>query len=605
MNTRLRLVVIGVVLFLCTTVSMAQDSRTKLQNNTSGCDFDDLDFGAGYPCAGPFVGMFDNNPAGTNRLQGDGEYNAHVTRRDDFPVAPLRQMVSNLDIHNLLYNGNNTLIFAGYQPWFAVCHYTTEVQNGFTVQVSTDYPVPSSTATFPSGGYGVCNSHVENGYDATNGTEITQLANMVDRGFNGIIIDWYGQSHAHEDRVSKGISGWAATNYCTGISECTFFVALMEDQGSFVGTCPPASTTDQTDCIISSLNADFDYMNTNYFNATMLSNQNNAPANAYLRIAPNGPPAGIWEASATGRPAVFIFIAQSQWVYPANTLNAQGQNVGGQPNANWTTVWNSVRSHIASFGANEPYLIFELGNAFSHTLNPQSDGGFAWFGHWTNDSTNCSFTSASDPEGLCLLFHFYKSSLTATESWNSTLPMITVGSAWKGFDNTYAGWREFSPSNTAAASIMPQRCGQTWLDTFNRANTAFSTTKQLPFLQVSTWNDYDEGHEMETGIENCWTVNANLPVGSSVITWALQVASVQTNAASNATVNTIDHFEVWAVDHNSQNPVKSSAHLPVTSTSFDLNTLALPSSTYDIYVLEVSKPAIRNQASSPISYTVP
>ena len=439
-------------------------------------------------------------------------------------------------------------------------------------------------------------SHVETGYDANSEAFFAELEDFSQRGFNGYIIDWYGQGHVHEDTVTKDLTQFSTHIYCTGIQECSLYYVLMEDEGSWDGACPQDATTDQTACIISSLNADFDYMNQTYFSFTSVSQDNN-PTAGYLKISPTGPASNPWQVSSTGRPVVLLFIAQSLWKYPAGTLNAQGQDISGQPNADWTSIWNTVRSHLASFGANEPYLIFENGNAFSHTLFPQSDGGFAWFAHF-NDPTNCTFTSTGDPEDLCLLYHFYKSASTATESWNPAVPMIQFGAAWKGFDNTYAGWREFTAANANVASIMPQRCGRTWLDGFARANAVFGSTKELPFLQVATWNDYDEGHEIETGIENCWSVNASLPDGSSVLTWTLDVAPVQTNAAANATQDTVDHFEIWVGG-------TLEASLSASARSFDLASLNLASGTYSVLVLEISKPSIRNQISTVLSYTKP
>jgi hypothetical protein len=577
--------VIAAVTLFCVLTAGAQDTRPQLANNTSACDYDSNDFSVGY-CGGPFVGMFDNNPAGPGRLQGDGEYNAHVTNAHDIPHSPAGSMVSAVDIHTLLYAGNQTLILAGYQPWFKVCHFNGPFQ--------TSYPLPSNS-TFPSGGYQSCNGTAEVGYDNVDATYIAQLQDLSNRGFNGVIIDWYGQGNTHNDTVTRQLTNWNDTDYCTGMQQCSMYWALMEDQGSWTAACPATATTDQTNCIITHLNVDFDYMNSTYFVPDgALSNQSGQPTHGYLKIAPTGPTSNPWQVSASGRPVVFLFISYSDWVYPPGSPNA------GQPNADWTTIWNSVRSHIVTFGANEPYFIFENGNAFSHTLFPQSDGGFAWISHWINDTTHCPFTTASDPEGLCLLFHFYQSALNATESWNPSIPMIAVGAAWKGFDNTYASWREFISGNAGVASIIPARCGQTWLDTFARANAAFSTTKQLPFLQIATWNDYDEGHEIETGIENCWSVNASMQPGSSVVSWSLVVANVQTNAAANATINTVDHFEIWTIDSSNQT---KSASVPATATSFDLALLNLASGTYQVIVYEVSKPSIRNQASDVVSYT--
>lgn len=586
MTIRTMQCVVIALLFLCTLGAAAQDTRPQLPNNTSGCDYDQNDFSFGH-CSGPFVGMFDNNASGTGRLQGDGEYNAHVTNAHDSQPFPIGEMVSTVDIHTLLYSGNQTLVLAGYQPWFKVCHFNGPFQ--------TNYPLPSNSS-FPAGGYQTCNGTAEIGYDNGDQTYIAQLTDLSSRGFNGVIIDWYGQGNTHNDSVTKSMASWSDHNYCTGIQQCSMYWALMEDQGSWNSACPPNATTDQTNCIITHLNADFDYMNLTYFNPNGDTGLNGAPTHGYLKLAATGPSSNPWQVSSSGRPLVFLFIPQSAWVYPQGSPNA------GQPNANWTTIWDSVRSHVVTFGANEPYLIFENGNSFSHTLFPQADGGFAWISHWTNDTTHCTFTTASDPEGLCLLYHFYQSAATATESWSSTTPMIDVGAAWKGFDNTYAGWREFISSNATVASIIPARCGQTWLDTFARANAAFSTTKQLPVLQVATWNDYDEGHEIETGIENCWSVGASIQSGSSIVNWSLDVASVQTNAALNATVNTVDHFEVTTIDSN--NVIKS-ASVPSNIRSLDLATLNLASGSYRVIVYEVSKPSIRNQASAVITYVKP
>jgi hypothetical protein len=589
MINKIVFVVISAWFLIFTCLSAAQDNRVQLGNNTSGCDYDQIAFSTGH-CSGQFIGMVDNNAAGANRLQGDGEYNAHVTNAHDVPVSRIGEMVSTIDIHSLLYSGNQTLVLAGYQPWFDVCHYNGEFQ--------TTYPLPS-TNTFPANGYQTCLGTAEIGYNSSNETFVEQLADLSRRGFNGVIVDWYGQGNTHNDSATQQLSSWDDHAYCTGIQQCSMYWALMEDQGSWNSACAPNATTDQTNCIITHLNADFDYMNLKYFNPSGMTGFNGAPTHGYLKLAPTGPASNPWQVSATGRPLVFLFIPQSAWVYPVGSPNA------GQPNANWTTIWNTVRSHLAGLGANEPYLIFENGNSFSHTLFPQSDGGFAWISHWTNDTTHCTFTTASDPEGLCLLYHFYQSAVAATESWSPTTPMIDVGAAWKGFDNTYAGWRELVPANSASASIIPARCGQTWLDTFARANAAFSTAKQLPILQVATWNDYDEGHEIETGIENCWNVSASMQQGSTVINWSLTAANVQTNAVVNATQNTVDHYEIWVYVPNSGSAPVANAVVPSSQRSFDLSTLSFPSGTYGVVVYEVSKPSIRNQVSSELTYVRP
>ena len=61
-----------------------------------------------------------------------------------------------------------------------------------------------------------------------------------------------------------------------------------------------------------------------------------------------------------------------------------------------------------------------------------------------------------------------------------------------------------------ANRIMDQQCGQTWLQTFSKINGIYSSGNQLNALQLVTWNDYEEGTEIESGIDNCVSVAATL-----------------------------------------------------------------------------------------------
>ena len=62
-------------------------------------------------------------------------------------------------------------------------------------------------------------------------------------------------------------------------------------------------------------------------------------------------------------------------------------------------------------------------------------------------------------------------------------------------------------------------------------NGLYNSGKQLPALQLVTWNDYEEGTEIESGISNCLTISASVsqatlcpgqlraPAAQSTITW--------------------------------------------------------------------------------------
>ena len=56
---------------------------------------------------------------------------------------------------------------------------------------------------------------------------------------------------------------------------------------------------------------------------------------------------------------------------------------------------------------------------------------------------------------------------------------------------------------------MGQQCGQTWLQTFSEINSLYSSGRQLSALQLVTWNDYEEGTEIESGISNCLSVSVS------------------------------------------------------------------------------------------------
>jgi hypothetical protein len=72
---------------------------------------------------------------------------------------------------------------------------------------------------------------------------------------------------------------------------------------------------------------------------------------------------------------------------------------------------------------------------------------------------------------------------------------ILVGGVWPGFDDRKASW--------SLNRHMDRRCGKTFENTlrmFQRNNTA---TDPMPFLMIATWNDYEEGTQIEDGVDHC------------------------------------------------------------------------------------------------------
>jgi hypothetical protein len=144
-----------------------------------------------------------------------------------------------------------------------------------------------------------------------------------------------------------------------------------------------------------------------------------------------------------------------------------------------------------------------------------SNGGFSWV--QPSDATQ------SDPMSLNYLSDFY----STAQQYPAKLP---VGASYKGFNDTLASW--------SANRIMQQQCGQTWLSSFAKANSMWSTSKQLAWLQLVTWNDYEEATEIETGIDNCVSVNESVS-GSTLNPCSIQsvIGTHMTAFRSGLTLN--------------------------------------------------------------------
>src|SRR5689334_20978273 len=145
--------------------------------------------------------------------------------------------------------------------------------------------------------------------------------------------------------------------------------------------------------------------------------------------------------------------------------------------------WSSVKSAAANLG--NPYFIFE--NSFTHT---GGDGAYAWI------DTNATTSG--------YLNWFYGGAQGHSLTW---------GSAYPGFDDHLATWSQ--------NRFVDRRCGQNWLDAFRAANAKYNSGNQLPNIQLVTWNDYDEGTEIESGIDNCVTISASIDAGAHAVNWSI------------------------------------------------------------------------------------
>src|SRR5262249_2040184 len=133
--------------------------------------------------------------------------------------------------------------------------------------------------------------------------------------------------------------------------------------------------------------------------------------------------------------------------------------------------------------------------------------------------------------------------------------------------------------------VMGQRCGQTWLQTFSQINSLYNSGKQLPLVQLVTWNDYEEGTEIETGIDNCLTVSASF-TGNS-LQWTIK-----------GNENTVDHYVAFvSTDGAHLMPLAKPA---VGIRSLNLCSYSIPNGEYTFYLQAVGKPSITNQISAAV-----
>jgi len=220
---------------------------------------------------------------------------------------------------------------------------------------------------------------------------------------------------------------------------------------------------------------------------------------------------------------------------------------------NWATV--------SAQAAGNPLLIFRNASGFT---SAGSAGSFSW----VNPTSNVSDNGVAD-----YLDNFYATGIAKPS-------LLTLGAAYKGFNDNLASW--------GSNRVMNQQCGQTWLATFADIAKHYSASNQLPVLQLATWNDYEEGTEIESGIDNCVTVAAAL--AGQTLTWSI-----------TGQESTLDHYVIY-ISQDGQN-LMPLAEAPAGDHTMDLSGYSFSSGTYEIYVKAIAKPGLLNQMSGAVTLT--
>ncbi len=220
-------------------------------------------------------------------------------------------------------------------------------------------------------------------------------------------------------------------------------------------------------------------------------------------------------------------------------------------NINWTTIENQ-----------NPDLewVFENAGAFT---NSYDIGAYGWL-------------SPKNPlqqgyEGLDYTQHFLEiaDEHPSKKNWAST---------WKGFNDVVANWAP------PGGRHIQQLCGKTWLDSWAAVR---SYTGRLDAVQVVTWHDYEEGTEIQTGIDNCLSISAS--VSGNVLNWTVGDDS------------TLDHYTAY-ISTDGQN-LMSLGDFPVGTQSLNLSQFDLAPGTYKLFVQAVGLPSIVNHMSPSVTYS--
>jgi Glycosyl hydrolase family 71 len=173
-------------------------------------------------------------------------------------------------------------------------------------------------------------------------------------------------------------------------------------------------------------------------------------------ISPSAGPSRASYLRYNGRPVIFIFPKDS------------------------TTDWNRVRQVTQSW-ADAPVLIYKDQSA---KYPDAFDGFYAWVqpgqSGWAQDGSHY---------GEDYLEHFYKDMLQRHPD------KIVVGAVWPGFDDTRASW--------SRNRHMSYRCGKTFEGTLRVFRHFYGSENPPPYLLIVTWNDYEEGTDIERGISHC------------------------------------------------------------------------------------------------------
>jgi hypothetical protein len=549
----------------------AQAQRTtthsdETSNNTTGCATPTSSYVGTTSCQTNFPGANDDSSAGA-----DGNAGANTVVFDVAPKNLADFSHDNVDIHKLVYNGfgvtDSGKVFANIVLWHA----------GPPFNYTPKSPGPENTK----------NGHFVVGYanDDANSAQVTaQLAFMKRLKIDGIVGNPPGPlplnlpsqdsdpNNPKNRNVNEAMSKWkmAADNDSSG-----FLYSIMTDQVMWKQNtiCTAAGITPS--CVEKVMTCSLDFMNTaatSTFTCVLDSSVYNG----------GGFFADTHYWKVNGRPVMSYFLDESSVFTQCTGTAPCAVYNDNQPGTTctsssdcWQKIYGGLAHHINSFSA-VPIVINR--DNFSHLPTSLNGGSFRWFNPTTDQNNQ---------------------DLTAYDNWlttaSTTLLPVALAVGLGKVDHAQSPF----PSELGDHILMDAKCGKTFLTYMSEPSKFFGPghPRTLQALEIATWDDYDEGTEMETGIDNCVSSFSSSLVGNN-LSWTIAF-----NAPGDE--STIDHYAIfYSTDGSTGESLTELADVAPNFTgnySFTLPT-TLPSTTV-IYVKAVGKPMLQNHMTTGVVCT--
>jgi hypothetical protein len=145
------------------------------------------------------------------------------------------------------------------------------------------------------------------------------------------------------------------------------------------------------------------------------------------------------------------------------------------------TDWNRVRDMVNGWET-PPLLIYKDKSPDQNAFD--FDGYYAWVHPGPR-----GWQANGSEWGETYLHNFYQ------RMRGMGRDKIVVGGVWPGFDDSKASW--------SLHRYMDRRCGRTFEDTLRIFRENADGSLNMPFVMIATWNDYEEGTQIENGASRC------------------------------------------------------------------------------------------------------